>query len=96
MRPIDKINQRKNLYLIIVAIGFAVFIGLIFIEKQLSPFIYKTILYSGLAIFGVGNLLLYVGIRCPMCKSIIGYVIVFSAGKAEQCPRCKVDLYRSQ
>jgi hypothetical protein len=96
MRPIDKINKRKNLYLTLVAIGFAVLVGLIFIENQLSPIVYKTILYSGLAIFGVGNLLLYVGIRCPLCKSIIGYVIVFSAGKADQCPRCKENLYRSQ
>lgn len=92
MKLRDKINSRKNLYLTLVAIGFSALIVLAFIEKYMPAMIFKAILYSALVIFGVGNILLYVGIRCPRCNSIIGYVIVFSAGKADQCPRCKVRL----
>jgi len=90
MRLRDKINKRKNLYLTLVAIGFAALIVLAFIEKDIPAMIFKAILYSALAIFGVGNILLYIGIRCPKCGSIIGYVIVFSAEKVDQCPRCRV------
>ena len=90
MRPKDKINKRKNLYLILVAIGFAALIVLAFIEKYLQPLIFKSILYGAIALFSVGNILLYIGIRCPKCNSIIGYTVVFSAGKADQCPRCRV------
>jgi phage FluMu protein Com len=38
----------------------------------------------------VGNTLLYIGIKCPKCHSIIGYAIVFAAEKVVQCPRCRV------
>ena|SRR5665647_1113348 len=86
----DKINKRKNLYLTLVAIGFAALIVLAFIEKYMPAMIFKAILYSALVIFGVGNILLYIGIRCPKCNSIIGYAIVFSAEKVDQCPRCRV------
>ena len=92
MRLIDKINKQKNLYLTLVAIGFAVLIVLAFIEIYMPAMIFKAILYSAIVIFGAGNILLYVGIRCLKCNSIIGYVIVFSAGKADQCPRCRVML----
>jgi nitrate/nitrite transporter NarK len=92
MRLADKINKRKNLYLTLVAIGFAALILLAFIEKNIPIIIYKAILYSALVIFGVGNILLYIGIRCPKCDSIIGYAIVFSAEKLDQCPRCRVML----
>jgi hypothetical protein len=90
MRLVDKINKRKNLYLTLVAVGFASLIVLAFIEKHVPTIIYKAILYSALVLFGLGNILLYVGIRCPKCKSIIGYAIVFSAEKIEQCPRCRI------
>ena len=90
MRPSDKINKRKKSYLIIVAIGFAAMTVLAFTEKYIPAVIFTPILYSALALFGVGNLLLYIGIRCPKCKAILGYVIVFSAEKVDQCPRCRV------
>ena len=90
MIPRDKINIRKRAYLTLVAIGFAAMIVLAFTEKYMPTFIFKPILYSALALFGVGNILLYIGIRCPKCNSIIGYAIVFSAGKVDQCPRCRV------
>ena len=86
----DKINKRKNLYLTLVAIGFAILIVLAFIEKYMPIMIFKAILYSALVIFGAGNILLYIGIRCPKCNSTIGYAIVFSAEKLDQCPRCRV------
>lgn len=90
MRLRDKINNRKNIYLALVAIGFAAMIALAFTEKYIPALIFKPILYGALALFGVGNILLYIGIRCPKCNSIIGYAIVFSAEKLDQCPRCRV------
>ena len=90
MRPRDKINKQKKIYLILVAIGFTAMTVLAFTEKHIPAVIFKPILYSALALFGVGNILLYIGIRCPKCNSIVGYAIVFSAGKADQCPRCRV------
>jgi hypothetical protein len=92
MRLRDKINTQKNLFLTIVAIGFTALIVLAFIEIYVPTVIFKAILYSAIVIFFVGNILLYVGIRCPKCDSIIGYAIVFSAGKVDQCPRCRVML----
>jgi hypothetical protein len=90
MRPREIINKRKNLYLIMVALGFAAMTVLAFSEKYMSPANFKPALYSAIALFAAGNILLYVGIRCPKCKSIIGSTIVFSAGKADHCPRCGV------
>ena len=63
---------------------------LAFTEKYMPAMIFQPILYCALALFGVGNILLYVGIRCPKCNSIVGYAVVFSAGKVDQCPRCRV------
>ena len=90
MRPRDKINKQKKIYLILVAIGFTAMTVLAFAEKYMPAMIFQPILYSALALFGVGNILLYVGIRCPKCNSIVGYAVVFSAGKVDQCPRCRV------
>ena len=75
-----------------VAIGFAAMILLAFLEKYIPILIFNPILYSALALFGVGNILLYVGIICPKCNSIIGYAIIYSAEKVEKCPRCGVIL----
>ena len=90
MRFRDKINKRKNIYLALVATGFAVMTVLAFTEKYIPAATFKWILYLALAVFAVGNTLLYVGIKCPKCNSIIGYAIVFAAEKVEQCPRCRV------
>jgi len=90
MRPRDKINSRKKTFLILVAIGFAAMIVLAFTEKYMPNTIFKPLLYIALTLFGVGNILLYVGIRCPKCNSMIGYTIVFSAEKVDQCPSCRV------
>ena len=90
MTSLDKINKQKNYCLTLVAIGFAAMIVLAFTEKYIPYRIFRPILYGALALFGVGNVLLYIGIRCPKCKKIIGYAIVFSAKKVDQCPRCRV------
>jgi hypothetical protein len=90
MRFRDKINKRKNTYLALVAIGFAAMTVLAFTERYIPATTFKWILYVALAVFAVGNTLLYVGIKCPKCHSIIGYAIVFAAEKVDQCPRCKV------
>jgi phage FluMu protein Com len=90
MRFRDEINKRKNIYLALVAAGFAAMTVLAFTEKYIPAAAFKWILYSALAVFAVGNTLLYVGIRCPKCHSIIGYAIVFAGEKVKQCPRCRV------
>ena len=90
MKSIDKINKQKKLCLTLVAIGFAAMIVLAFTEKYIPYRIFRPLLYSALALFGVGNILLYIGIRCPKCNKIIGYAVVFSGKKLDQCPRCRV------
>ena len=57
----------------------------------MPPELFKTLLYGALALFLAGNILMYAGIRCPKCKAILGYIIVFSAGKADQCPHCRMN-----
>jgi hypothetical protein len=73
-----------------VATGFAALVVLAFTEKYLPGSIFRPLLYGALALLVAGNILLYVGIRCPKCSAIIGYMIVFSAEKIDQCPRCRV------
>jgi phage FluMu protein Com len=91
MIPRDIINKQKKIYLILVAIGFTVMAILAFIEKYVPTALFNTLLYSAISLFLVGNILMYIGIKCPKCKAILGYVIVFSAGKADQCPRCRMN-----
>ncbi len=90
MKLSDKINKRKNFYLFLVAIGFAVMTVLAFTETYIPAAIFKRSLYGALALFAAGNILLYIGLKCPKCNAIIGYAIVFSAEKVVQCPRCRV------
>jgi hypothetical protein len=78
-----------------VAIGFTVMAILAFIEKYMPPVLFKSLLYSALSFFVVGNILLYIGIRCPKCNVIVGYAIVFSAEKVVQCPRCRINFDES-
>ncbi len=91
MKPRDRINRRKKLYLSLVAIGFSALGILAYAEKYITTGLFKTLLYAALSLFLAGNILMYLGIRCPKCKSILGYIIVFSAGKARQCPRCRLN-----
>jgi len=91
MIPRDRIIRREKLYLTLVAVGFSVMIILSFTEKYMPVTIFKALLYGSISLFLVGNILLYVGIRCPKCKAILGYHIVFSAGKADHCPRCRMN-----
>ena len=91
MKPRDRINSLKKLYLTLVAVGFAALGILAYAEKYMSPELFKSLLYSSLSLFLVGNILMYLGIRCPKCKAILGYIIVFSAGKAHQCPHCRLN-----
>jgi hypothetical protein len=91
MRPRDRINRRKKLYLTFVAVGFSAMGILAYTEKYLSAGLFKIFLYGALSLFLVGNILMYIGIRCPKCKAILGYIIVFSAGKTDQCPQCRIN-----
>jgi len=89
MIPRDRINRRKKLYLTLVAVGFSFMLLLAYAEKHMPTAIFKPLLYASISLFLAGNVLLYIGIRCPKCNAILGYHIVFSAGKADQCPRCR-------
>ena len=91
MKPRNGINRRKKLYLTLVAAGFSALGILAYAEKYISPGLFKMLLYGALALFLAGNILMYIGIRCPKCKAILGYVIVFSAGKVDQCPHCRIN-----
>ena len=91
MIPRDIINRKKNIYLILVAVSFLAMALLAFAEKYMPASLFNILLYGVLSLFFAGNILLYIGIRCPKCKAIVGYQIVFSAGKADQCPRCRIN-----
>ena len=91
MRPRNRIDRLKNLYLTLVAVGFSAMVILAFAEKYMPTALFKTFLYGAISLFFVGNILMYIGIRCPKCKAILGYIIVFSAGKADQCPHCRIN-----
>lgn len=95
MIPRDIINKKKKVYLTLVAVGFSALAILAFAEKYMPTALFKTFLYSAISLFVVGNILMYIGIRCPKCKAILGYHIVFSAGKADQCPRCRMNFDES-
>jgi len=90
MKPRDVIDKRKNTYLIVVAASFAVMTILAFTEKYIPPDIFRPLVRGSIAVFVAGNILMYIGIRCPKCKAILGYVIVFSRKKVDQCPRCRI------
>lgn len=64
---------------------------LAFIEEYLPTNVFKTTLYGAIALLIIGNLLLHIGLLCPKCKAIIGFSIVYSAGKVQQCPRCGIN-----
>ncbi len=91
MKPRDRINRRKKLYLTLVVVGFLALGILAYAEKYMATGLFKILLYCALSLFLAGNILMYLGIRCPKCKSILGYIIVFSAGKAHQCPHCRLE-----
>jgi phage FluMu protein Com len=93
--PRDIINKRKKMYLTLVAVGFSAMVMLAFSEKYMPNALFKPLLYGALSLFLIGNILIYIGIRCPKCKAIIGYHIVFSAGKADRCPRCRMNFDES-
>jgi hypothetical protein len=95
MIPRDIINKKKKVYLTLVAVGFLAMAILAYAEKYMPTALFKTFLYSAISLFLVGNILMYIGIRCPKCKAILGYHIVFSAGKADQCPRCRMNFDES-
>ena len=79
------------MYLILVAVGFSAMAILAFTEKYIPTALFKTFLYSAVSLFAAGNILLYIGIRCPKCNAMIGWAIVFAAEKVEQCPRCRIN-----
>ena len=91
MLPRDTINRQKKVYLTLAAVGFLAMAILAFVEKYMQTALFKTFLYGAISLFVAGNILMYIGIRCPKCKAMLGYVIVFSAEKVDQCPRCRIN-----
>jgi hypothetical protein len=74
-----------------VAVGFSAMAILAFVEKYMPTALFKTFLYGAISLFVAGNILMYIGIRCPKCNAMLGYIIVFSAEKVDQCPRCRIN-----
>jgi ABC-type thiamin/hydroxymethylpyrimidine transport system permease subunit len=90
MRPRDIINRRKKSYLMLIGVSFAGMFLLAFLEKHIPANMFKPVSYAAIGSFIAGNLLLHFGILCPKCKAIIGYAIVYSSEKVDQCPRCRI------
>jgi len=91
MRPRDILNQRKKVYLIIVAISFATLIMVAFLEKYLPGPLFNIILFGSGTVFAVGVVLVYIGIRCPKCNKILGLKFVYAEETLFNCPRCGIN-----
>jgi len=91
MNPGEIVRRKKNLCLLLVAVGFGAMAVLAFMEKRIPPGWYKALVSGAVAVFAVGNVLLYVGIRCPKCGAMLGVRMMFSGKAIDRCPRCSVD-----
>ena len=91
MRPRDILNRRKNSYLLMTAIGFGSMMLLAFLDKRLPEPVYRLVSYAAIGLFACGVVLVYVGIRCPKCKAILGLKYVFAEETLGRCSRCGID-----
>jgi hypothetical protein len=75
----------------IVAISFLIMAIVAFSDKYMPRSLYETISLGAVTVFAVGVLLVYLGIKCPKCKAILGLKFVFSEETLRHCPRCGID-----
>ena len=91
MRPREILNQRKKVYLMIVAISFVTLAMLTFLDKYLPRSLFNVISLVSGTVFAVGILLVYIGIKCPKCNKILGLKFVFAEETLIHCPRCGIN-----
>lgn len=91
MRPRDILNQRKKVYLMIVAISFFTLAMVAFLDKYLPQSLFNIISLGSGTVFAVGILLVYIGIKCPKCNKILGLKFVFAEETLIHCPRCGIN-----
>jgi DNA-directed RNA polymerase subunit RPC12/RpoP len=85
------LNQRKKVYLMIVAISFVTLAMLTFLDEYLPRSLFNVILLGSGTVFAVGILLVYIGIKCPKCNKILGLKFVFAEETLIHCPRCGIN-----
>jgi phage FluMu protein Com len=90
MKPRDIINRRKKFYFIVVVTSFLAMAIVAYSDKYLPQSLYKLLSVCTITVFVAGVLLVYVGIRCPKCKSILGLKYVFAEETLKQCPKCGI------
>jgi hypothetical protein len=91
MRPRDILNQRKKVYLMIVAISFVTLAMVAVLDKYLPRSLFNIISLGSGTAFAVGILLVYIGIKCPKCNKILGLKFVFAEETLIHCPRCRIN-----
>ena len=91
MKPREMLNQRKKVYLMIVAISFVTLAMLTFLGEYLPRSLFNVILLGSGTVFAVGILLVYIGIKCPKCNKILGLKFVFAEETLIHCPRCGIN-----
>lgn len=91
MRPRDILNRRKKTYLTITGIGFVALTAVAFTEKYLPVSLGKAITVGASAVFFVGIMLVYVGIKCPKCNKTLGLKFVYGEETLMHCPRCNIN-----
>ena len=91
MRPRDILNQRKKIYLMIVAVSFVTLAMVAFLDKYLPQSLFKIMSLGSGTVFAVGILLVYIGIKCPKCNKILGLKFVYAEETLIHCPRCGIN-----
>ncbi len=90
MRPRDIINRRKKQYFVAIAISFLIMAMVAYSDKYLPGSLYLLLSVGSIAVFTVGVLLVYVGIKCPKCHSILGLKYVYAEETLKRCPKCGI------
>ncbi len=90
MKPREIINKRRKTYLAIVAAGFLAMVIVAYAHKFLPGSLYEILSDGSVTVFVVGVILIYAGIRCPKCKTILGLKYVYSEETLKKCPRCGI------
>ena len=91
LKPREILNRRKNTYFIIVGISFLIMAMLAYLEQYLAPSSFRMISIGAITTFTLGVILLYMGIRCPKCKAILGLKYVFAEETLSRCHRCGIN-----
>ena len=90
MKPRDVLDRKKKMYFIVVATSFSVMAIIAYLEKYLPRVVYLIISTCAIIVFVVGVFLVYVGIRCPKCNSVLGLKYVYAEETLKRCPRCGI------